>query len=494
MDAYAVMRLIEDIGATSSRIEKEKLTTELASSDIGRFVLKWTYDPFITFGVSAAPTQSSGMLSIKFKESLIEPLLKKLASRALTGKAAEREIGEVMAALDKDGAKLLYLILSKDLKCGIAETTINTAMPGLIPVFSVMRAHSFDAKKVKSWPMKGEYKLDGQRNTFLCVEDNGGFFTRSGKRVPALDFLVPIVMHAAQAVSVEDAELNRLLIGEGKTSMNFMLDGEAMMGLFEETGALRRKDVDAVGAELHLYDIMPYDDFNAVGSVGMPLNERRRLLSKFVHIAKKSALPEYSDTIQIVPQYFIEDEKAAIEFFSKAREKTLASYLARGNPIREAQLLKTTIDRATGKPKVLEGAMFKNPDGLYDKKKSFGWMKMKAEETEDLRVVGAFPGEPGTKYENCLGGLIVDRAGVQVRVGGGFTDPERQKIWKLWEADKALDAYADAVPGPQPVFALLGRLIEVEFHEVTPDGSLRHPRFVRFRDDKDGEVEQKEAA
>lgn len=30
-------------------------------------------------------------------------------------------------------------------------------------------------------------------------------------------------------------------------------------------------------------------------------------------------------------------------------------------------------------------------------------------------------------------------------------------------------------------------MIEVEFHEVTPDGSLRHSRFNRFRDDKQDE-------
>ena len=28
------------------------------------------------------------------------------------------------------------------------------------------------------------------------------------------------------------------------------------------------------------------------------------------------------------------------------------------------------------------------------------------------------------------------------------------------------------------------KVIEVKYHEVTPDGSLRHPRFYRWRDDK----------
>jgi DNA ligase-1 len=31
---------------------------------------------------------------------------------------------------------------------------------------------------------------------------------------------------------------------------------------------------------------------------------------------------------------------------------------------------------------------------------------------------------------------------------------------------------------------LLGRLLEVSFHEVTDDGSLRHPRAKKWRDDK----------
>jgi len=128
----------------------------------------------------------------------------------------------------------------------------------------------------------------------------------------------------------------------------------------------------------------------------------------------------------------------------------------------------------------MEGLIVKIPDAAYAKKKSFDWLKVKTQETEDLRIINAFSGEPHTKYVHCLGGLIVERQGVQVRVGGGFSDHERETIWQLYLTDKQ---------NPDN-HALIGRLIEVEFHEVTPDGSLRHPRFVRFRDDKDGELEQ----
>lgn len=70
--------------------------------------------------------------------------------------------------------------------------------------------------------------------------------------------------------------------------------------------------------------------------------------------------------------------------------------------------------------------MVKDPNGFYEKKKSRVWLKMKAEETEDLPVVGVFMGEAGTKNENTIGGVIVDRQGVEVRVSG-LTDAERAR-------------------------------------------------------------------
>ncbi|BBI61605.1 hypothetical protein HSBAA_29110 [Vreelandella sulfidaeris] len=109
-----------------------------------------------------------------------------------------------------------------------------------------------------------------------------------------------------------------------------------------------------------------------------------------------------------------------------------------------------------------EGAVLKNPKASYSFRRSYNWMKMKSEESADLKIVGY---EEGTgKYEGQMGALIVDFNGVEVNVGSGLTDALRRSMWEDKET------------------SLIGRLVEVEYMEVTPDGSLRHPRFVCFRD------------
>jgi ATP-dependent DNA ligase len=117
----------------------------------------------------------------------------------------------------------------------------------------------------------------------------------------------------------------------------------------------------------------------------------------------------------------------------------------------------------------LEGAMVKASNGLYRLARDYAWMKLKAKETVDLPVIGAYPGKAGKRFAESLGGVTVNFNGVDVNVGGGFTPPQRDEIWKTWLEDKA---------------QLVGKVAEIEYHEITPDGSLRSPRFKRWRDDK----------
>lgn len=107
-----------------------------------------------------------------------------------------------------------------------------------------------------------------------------------------------------------------------------------------------------------------------------------------------------------------------------------------------------------------EGAIVKLAKSHYLPGRSKNWMKLKNEETQDVPITGVFEGEG--KYINMLGGFQTP----QGKVGSGFSDAQRQEWWTI--RDK-----------------LIGKTIEVEFHEKTPDGMFRHPRFVRFRGDKD---------
>ncbi|WLR91032.1 ATP-dependent DNA ligase [Shinella zoogloeoides] len=462
MDATQALDLIEKIAAEGSRNGKEELLAQLLATDIGKFIVKWSYDPFITYGIK--PTRHASNLGekIAFDIDGIESVLTKLAQRELTGNAAADVVTACLKASDETANELLWRILNKDLRCGIAESTIQKVMPGLIPVFAVMRAHHYEEKRIKTWPQVVEPKLDGYRFTFLCRDGSGGFFTRSGKRAPAAEHLVePMIQMALKAV----AESNNLelmttlstkpghLGSYARSSLNFMVDGEMVVNdSFAEAGALRRKSETADGARFHVFDFMTFADFDATGSVGQVYMKRRELVEQLVGYADETIITK-------TPRYLVNSHKEIHDLYTK--------FQARG----------------------LEGAMVKDPQGLYDKKKSYGWLKIKAEETEDLPVVGAFPGEPGTKYETCLGGLIVDRNGVEVRVGGGFSDKERAELWDLWLRD---ETRMDNPPVYDGELELLKRLIEVEYHEVTPDGSLRHPRFKRFRDDKAGEIEDKE--
>ena len=112
-----------------------------------------------------------------------------------------------------------------------------------------------------------------------------------------------------------------------------------------------------------------------------------------------------------------------------------------------------------------EGVVVKPMEYEYVDKRSFDWMKLKAINTVDARIVDIFEGTG--KYSSSAGGVIIQMpdTGVMVRVGSGFSDQQRDEIYA--DPDK-----------------FIGRMIEVKYHEVTPDGSLRHPRFYRWRDDK----------
>lgn len=112
-----------------------------------------------------------------------------------------------------------------------------------------------------------------------------------------------------------------------------------------------------------------------------------------------------------------------------------------------------------------EGGMIKNLDAPYIFKRSDNLLKLKDFQDADGKVTGWYEGKG--KHKGRLGGLVALFDGVETKVGSGFNDEQRDNIWA------------------QGLKLTLGRVIEVQYQNKTPDGSLRFPVFIKFRPDKE---------
>jgi len=206
-----------------------------------------------------------------------------------------------------------------------------------------------------------------------------------------------------------------------------VVDGEimdAVAGFNETVGAVHRKSKNT-NVSLFLFDIMSASDFEQ-GKCVYTYHARRRVLSKIIADA------QLGDLAQVV----LSDGRIC-------------------NSMDEIYQVNAEVMDSGG-----EGVIVKPLDGKYEFKRSFHWMKVKAKNTLDLVVVDWAEGTG--RIRGMLGAFVVDHSGVYVNVGSGLSDGIREYFKGKEDTCKGL-------------------LVEVEFHEETPDGSLRHPRFKSFR-------------
>lgn len=121
-----------------------------------------------------------------------------------------------------------------------------------------------------------------------------------------------------------------------------------------------------------------------------------------------------------------------------------------------------------------EGIIMRDPDAVWEAgKRDERQMKMKEKIDFDCQVVGYCTGKEGSKYETCIGKLLVafrahgkpDGELILLPVGSGLTDRER------------IEFYGD----PQKV---LGTIWKVKAKSFTEFGNLREPVLEEQRHDK----------
>lgn len=235
-----------------------------------------------------------------------------------------------------------------------------------------------------------------------CLVTHAGIFTRSGREIIGCD-------HIFEQCNVHGI------------SPGVAIDGELMVkGLGFDAGSGKiRSHADTPDAVFYFFDVAYLD-----GRPQLPYADRIASLHRNL-----TRLPNLFPC----PRRYVESEEQAREHYYQARKE--------GH----------------------EGTILKPLDYTYEAKRSYSWMKVKPKIEEDLECVGFYEGEG--RFEGTLGGIIVDFGGVEVRVGGGFSDQERDEIWD--NQDKYLHETA-----------------EVYGQERTAAGSIRHPQFKKWRHDK----------
>ncbi len=282
-----------------------------------------------------------------------------------------------------------------------------------------------------------ELKLDGYR---LTVAREGGDATLLSRNGHDFTATFPEVARAVGALPFDG------LVMDGEVVCHDA-SGHPSFGRLQQRGRLtkaadvRRAAVE-LPATLYLFDLMGIEGFDLRD---LPLTARKAILRRVVPAA--GAL------------------------------KYLDHFETRGEDL---------YDQVTSMG--LEGIVAKKADSPYRSRRSAEWLKVRADHTDDFVVVG-FTRPKGSR--TGLGALHVaqyhDGALTYMgRVGSGFDAQQLDEIAaSLEEAKRPKPACEGPVPRDrESVWVEPDLVCEVRFKEVTTDGLLRHPVFLRWRDDK----------
>jgi DNA ligase 1 len=436
--------IIQRLEADNSRLAKEAILAEAMNEGLDEFFegLRMGLDKLYTFGVKQVPIKEEnagqGLSWANFKQ-----LAESLYRRELTGHAARDAIKLAMDVATQTQWNDFYRrILIKDMRAGFGEKSVNTVAKKqkkpqyAVPVFECMLAHDSANHEAKLTGAKIlQPKLDGVRAITVVDYESKTvtMYTRNGK---VLDNFGHITSYLEGFME----EFGR----------SYVLDGEVVSRSFQDLmkQVHRKSDVQATDARLCLFDIVPLIEFKAGKSV-MAQKRRSLFLKNFENIFNDSGF------IEIIPQIEVNLD----EFLGELEYKDYN---------------KKAVEEG------FEGIMIKDPNAVYECKRTVSWMKSKPFIEVSLTVTAV---EEGTgKNAGRLGALVCegvdDGKRILVNVGSGLTDDQRIEFWAAHQVD------------PQSV---VGQVVEVRADAATRNQdsqdvwSLRFPRFLRFRGFSQGE-------
>jgi bifunctional non-homologous end joining protein LigD len=281
-----------------------------------------------------------------------------------------------------------------------------------------------------------EIKYDGYRMIASLEEGAARLTTRNGSDATAA---FPEIVRALEALPFDGLVLDgEVVVHDDAGLPNFQrLQKRARLTRAID---IRHASVE-LAATLYLFDVLGAEGYDLRGR---PLLERKALLRRLLPTVGPL---RYSDHVEEHGEPFFEE-------------------------IRKLEL---------------EGLIAKKADSPYRGGRSSHWVKVRAERTGDFAVVG-FTAPKGSRGGFGALHLAAYDEGELIyagRVGSGFDAKQLEETRGALDAIRRDDAPCARAPGGGEHSWVEPELVcEVRYREWTEDGLLRHPVFLRFRDDK----------
>lgn len=398
MNSTAIFNLIQQIGSTSSKLEKQALVRKGIDEDVAfRMVLDWAYNPFKTYYIAAKTLDaitSPGLRAegVNFDGTTIK-LIEALYLRTISGHEAQAAIGTELDRLNDPSATLLRRILLKDLRAGFSESTINKAVPGLIPEFPYMRCSLPAKSNLAKFPWAegvfSQEKADGMF-TNVSVDESGDVSatTRQGSPIPveSMGGLLHDITKSLPFGTQTHGELvvfecdKPLLREVGNGILNHIISG----------GFLEPKYT----VVYFVWDNIPLASVVKKGECKTPYKVRfEQLVCRVLDNVESSA-----PLVRIIPTLIVRSKEEAMAHYR--------TFLSQGK----------------------EGTVLKNPNAIWRDGTSKDQVKLKLEVVVDLKITGFIEGTG--KFEGTLGAFQMESECGRLKVNvNGRSDAMRDEVW-----------------------------------------------------------------
>jgi len=453
-----ILDILNIISEENSKNKKIELIKKYKSNKLFIRVLKLAYDPNYIYRIKDVDIDIKSTGEYELLNGL--DLLEDISNRKYVGNKAIDQVRYMLAKLDHDDEVVIKRILDRNLKLDCNISTINKAIPNLIPVTPYMGAVTFDKEKILNVikdndMVEVDVKMDGRYVNIIVHDNIVEMVSRQGKpsfinNKKLINTAKYTAIYLAKNNNIDDGIVfngELMLEGYSRYEANGILNSIIKITEKELAGENIEKDLEKFKKKhgdfekivdkvyVTVWDFLPYKFYKE----NKPWKKIRK---KRLEILEKS-MPVLTDVIRLVEYKFLHSYKGIMTYFKELLNK--------------------------GE----EGVIVKSLKGIWENKKPVYQIKMKLEFTINLKIVGFNPGKKGTKYANTLGSLQCESSdGLLKADASGIKDDKRDLIWNSRDE-------------------LLNSIVEIKCNGLSQDKegnySLLHPVYKILRDDSDAD-------